>query len=877
MSKKEISNFQKINFSKPYNHKIISEGIYDEWTNKKLFTPNYEKPLYSCVMAPPNLTGILHIGHAWELSIADAYLRMKKMNGFNVSWAPGYDHAGISTQVKFEKSLTSDEHKKYFSLSRKGKIKWIEKWSIKNSSKIIEQMKLIGVSSDWDNFHFTLDKNSDIAVKKAFKILYDKKFIYQEEKIVNWDINLKTAISDIEVQNKPTEQYMYYVSYEVKNTKEKLVVATTRPETIFVDSALFVNPNDKRYKKYINSEAINPLTGEFIKILSDSYVDIKFGTGVMKCTPAHDINDYKLGKKYKLRQKSCIDFDGKLNECAGKFAGIDRIESRELIANELKTKNKLLKTEKIISNVGYSERSNAIVEPLLSKQWFIKLSSFSSKLKKSIESSRNFKIVPKKFLNLLNQWLNTCEDWCISRQLVWGHQIPVWYHKKTKKIYVDVIPPKDIKNYYQDNDVLDTWFSSSLWPMICYGWPKTDSSLFKNGYPNSLMIMGFDILFFWGIRMMFQGMFHTNKLPFNILLIHGLIRDKDGRKMSKSLGNVIDPIEIINKYGADALRIYLTSNTSLGEDTNYQENKLKEASNFLNKLWNAANYILSFLNSNKINNTFTNKFDVKDLNELDKWILIKFDKTLIKVSKLLDNFEFSLANLYLYNFIWNDFCNTYLEFCKPILKTNNKKNTLKILKYLFLQILHLLHPFAPFITDRIYQALINDSKKYLLSNEWPKPLGIKLNSNFDKVIEIITIIRNFKNETKMLNKDILKIDIVSTNKKLTNLFKNSSLYLSLVGCELKNVLDSKPINFSGKSLVGSDFELLIDSKLFNNKIEEILMKKIEKLKFEVERSKKILSNKQFVKNAPIEKVNAEKDKLKNYELELEKALKEFKK
>ena len=873
--KKKIHLTNKIiDFNQSYNPQLVSKDLYAHWSYNNLFKPNNNKRLYSCVMAPPNLTGVLHIGHAWELSLADAYLRMQRMRGFNVSWAPGYDHAGISTQVKFEKSLSKNEYEKYSKSTRKNKINLIKKWSITNSSKIIAQMKLIGVSADWDNFHFTLDEKSELAVKKAFKKLYDANLIYREKKIVNWDIKLNTAISDIEVQNKPTKQNMYYVEYQLKDSIDKLIVATTRPETIFVDSALFVNPKDRRYKKFINAEVINPLTNKSIKVLSDSYVDISFGTGVMKCTPAHDINDYMLGKKYKLNQNSCINFDGKLNKYALQFEGLDRLDSRNSIAKYLSEKKKLVKVEKITSNVGYSERTNEVVEPLLSEQWFIKLSEFAPKLKKAISTSKKFKILPNKFLNLLNQWLNTCGDWCISRQLIWGHQIPVWYHKKSKKIYVDVNPPKDLKNYYQDPDVLDTWFSSSLWPLICYGWPNTKNSFFKNGYPNSVMIMGFDILFFWGIRMMFQGLFHTNKLPFETLLIHGLIRDSEGKKMSKSLGNVIDPIELIDKYGIDALRIYLTSNTSLGEDTNYQESKIKDASNFLNKLWNASKYILGIL-SNESTVKLKKEFKTKEMNELDKWILVKYNQVVSKVTKLLSNFEFSLANAYLYNFIWNDFCNTYLEFSKPILSMKNNKLTLEVLKFVFFQIIHLLHPFAPFITDRIFHSLIKNSNKYLLSNKWPTPLKIQLDSVFDVVIDAISMIRNFRSEVKINNNELLKINIVTTNSVFYKLFENSKSHFELIKCEVENIYKSKPKNFSGKSLIHKKFEILINGETFSNKIKEILVKKIEKLKFEVERSRKILSNEQFVKNAPAEKVNLEKEKLKNYELELEKTLKEI--
>lgn len=869
---KTKSNLNLLDFNNKYDPKTVAKNLYETWEANGLFSSKPKQKIYSIVLAPPNLTGYLHLGHAWELSLSDLFLRFQRLNGKNVCWIPGYDHAGIATQAKYEKLLNDKERLAYFNSSVAKRFDAVMKWALSQGERICFQIKMMGASVDWTNHHFTLDKNSSYAVNYAFKKLYDKGFIFRAKKLVNWDIKLNTAISNIEVENKPTKQSMYYVLYKIANKNKNLVIATTRPETIFADTAIFVNPKDTRYKKYIGETAINPLTGDSIKIYADNYVDTSFGTGVMKCTPGHDLNDYKLGKKYKLKEINCINFDGTLNELAKQFKGMDRIIAREAISNYLKENNKLLKTEEITSNVGISSRSGAIIEPLLSTQWFIDLAKMTPELKKLIKSNKNLEVYPSKFLKSLNQWLDNSEEWCISRQLIWGHKIPVWYHKKTKKIYVDIKPPKNLKDYNRDNDVLDTWFSSSLWPLICFNWPNNKN--WKKYYPNDLMIMGSDILFFWGIKMMFQGVFHTKKTPFKKLLLHGLIRDANGAKMSKSLGNVIDPILLIEKFGVDALRVYLTSNTTPGEDTNFHESKLKDAYNLLNKLWNAAIYIFS-LSKNKF-------IDVKNLKEIelqssDQWILTQLALVSDKIKKLLNDFQFTLANKYIYEFIWNDFCNTYLELSKYRFNSNERDVVIFVLRYVLKNICIIFHSFAPFLTERIFQKLVSDTNKFILNEKWPdlKDLIIFKKNNFEIIVEMLYLIRNFRNEMKLNVNDYIEIIIFLKDKKNIELIKKSIHYFQSVKSKvIKITCDLKETR--GQVLVSKNFSIFVLNKNINDSSKKILMKKIEDLEFEVKRSSHILNNKSFIKKAPQAKVKLEQDKLKNYQAELQLAKQKLK-
>lgn len=861
-----------LDFNNKYDPKTVSENLYETWEANRLFSSKPNQKVYSIVLAPPNLTGYLHLGHALELSLSDAFLRFQRLNGKNVSWIPGYDHAGIATQAKYEKLLNDKDRLAYFSSSRTKRFDEIMKWALSQGERICFQIKTMGASVDWNNHHFTLDKNSSYAVNYAFKKLYDKGFIFRAKKLVNWDIKLNTAISNIEVENKATKQLMYYILYKVPRKNKSLVIATTRPETIFADTAIFVNPKDQRYKKYIGETAINPLTNQPIKIYADNYVDNSFGTGVMKCTPGHDLNDYKLGKKYKLKEISCINFDGTLNEIANQFRGMDRISSREPIAEYLKENDKLVKTEEIVSNVGISSRSGEIIEPLLSTQWFIDLAKMTPELKRLIKNKTNLEVYPNKFVKVLNQWLNNSEEWCISRQLIWGHKIPVWYHKKTQKIYVDIKPPKNLGDYIRDNDVLDTWFSSSLWPLICFNWPN--SKTWKNYYPNNLMIMGSDILFFWGIKMMFQGVFHTKKIPFKTLLLHGLIRDANGAKMSKSLGNVIDPILLIEQYGVDALRVYLTSNTTPGEDTNFQENKLRDSYNLLNKLWNGSKYIFS-LSKSKIT-------DVKNLKKInlqsaDQWILNQLSLTSEKIKKLLNDFQFTLANKYIYDFVWNDFCNTYLELSKYSLNSDKKDVTIFILRHVLKFICIIFHPFAPFLTERIFQKLINNPKKFILNEKWPdKNQLINFQKNrFDIIVEMLYLIRNFRNEMKLNVNDNLEIIIFVKDKENINLIQKSINYFQSVKSKIIKITCNLN-ETKGQVLVSKSFSIFILNQNINNFAKKILMKKIADLEFEIKRSNQILNNKAFIKKAQPAKVKLEQDKLKNYQSELELAKQKLK-
>lgn len=852
-------------FDGPFDPKKIADGLYELWNQKKVFQAKNNKKPFSVVMAPPNLTGVLHLGHAWEISLSDLYLRYKRLQGFAVNWIPGYDHAGIATQTKYEKSLNAKQKQDYQKLPASLKVQAIWQWALDQGEIINSQIKLLGASVDWTNHRFTLDEKSSLAVNHAFKKLYDHQLIFKAKALVNWDLKLQTAISNIEVENKPHEQLLYYVIYQLSDCNDHLVVATTRPETIFADVALFVNPIDKRYKKYLKKTVINPLTKKNLPVLADSYVQMDFGSGVLKCTPGHDFNDYQLGKKYQLEELSAYSLDGKMNASAGKFAGMDRLITRQLVVEQLTKEKLLIKTEKIISNVGFSERTGEIVEPLLSTQWFIDLPKVVPDLKKAIIDKKALQIFPKRFLKLLTHWLAITDKWCISRQLVWGHQIPAWYHKQTKQVYVDVKPPKYLENYEQDQDVLDTWFSSSLWPLICFDWPNNNQT-FQNGYPNNLMIMGFDIIFFWGIRMLFQGYFHTKKLPFKHLLVHGLIRDANGKKMSKSIGNVVDPIPLIEKYGSDALRICLTANTTPGEDSNFQTERLVDASNFLNKLWNASKYIFNLKPDQNITKKTNNSL-------ADIWILNRLSEVSHQIAVLLDQYNFTLANKLIYNFVWNDFCNTYLELTKPSLSNNQKNHTIQVLRLVLEQIAIILHPFAPFLTERIYQGLKNDHNQFILNQSWLKKTTRSASAKqFDTIIEIITILRKFRSEANLVYKYPLVISLQTSKQQLINILKKAQTYFDAINCQIQSISETLEDDNQYALSFSQGFIVIHDEQL-KQKAQTALDKQIEVLKNEVSRSQKILANKKFLEKAPPIKVQEEQAKLKRYQEELKAALK----
>lgn len=839
-----------------YDHLLCEESdlIQKDLQKKNDISFKAKDNFFTIVFPPPNVTGKLHIGHAWNCSVQDFLIKYNNLKGKNSLLLTGMDHAGIATQTKYEAFLR-ENNKFNINEKRETNLKNLHEWVKDTASIIRSQWKGLGMSLDYERERFTLDEKSNEAVNYAFVKLYEKGIIYRGLKLVNWDVKLQTAISNIEAIKKEIDSKMYYIKYYYEsNKKEYLTIATTRPETIFVDECVFVNPKDSRYKNKINQKILNPLTSKAIPILTDDYVDKNFGTGAMKCTPAHDFNDYELGIKHKLNIESCINLDGKMNDKANQFKGMDRLEARIKVAQYLKDNGLLVKIEDIKSVVEHSERTNEIVEPLLSEQWFIKMDEYAKRIIKWQKSNKATTFHPKKFDKMLNNWLVNVHDWCISRQLWWGHQIPAWYHKKTGKIYVGLKPPKNESEYVRDNDVLDTWFSSGLWPLTLNGFKGKLHSRF----PTDVLVTGFDIIFFWVVRMMLFSLEFSDQMPFKNVYITGLIRDSLGRKMSKSLGNGVDPNDVIKQYGADALRLFLLSSSSPGEDLKYFPEKVESCWNFLNKLWNSFRFIK--MNSEGVN---LDKVGKPDYSNFDIWILNKFIDVSNKSRKHFDKYNLLVGLKYVTDFVKNDFCNTYIELNKNRI---NKKDvaSLYVLNFIMENVLKLLFPACPFITYYLYNELPNNKNKKSIVFEVFEKINFRRKENtIDKVLSIIDLIRVIRFDNKLAKKDSFEITLIS--KELNN-------QSNKVKQEIKDILLSENIKL--KEIIESNnkpthildgLSLIIHNDYQNNDLKkEELKKEIEFLEFEINRAKNILANKNFVAKAPKEKVQEEERKLKNY-------------
>ena len=839
-----------------YDHLLCEESdlIQKDLQKKNDISFKAKDNFFTIVFPPPNVTGKLHIGHAWNCSVQDFLIKYNNLKGKNSLLLTGMDHAGIATQTKYEAFLR-ENNKFNINEKRETNLKNLHEWVKDTASIIRNQWKGLGMSLDYERERFTLDEKSNEAVNYAFVKLYEKGIIYRGLKLVNWDVKLQTAISNIEAIKKEIDSKMYYIKYYYEsNKKEYLTIATTRPETIFVDECVFVNPRDNRYKNKINQKILNPLTSKAIPILTDDYVDKNFGTGAMKCTPAHDFNDYELGIKHKLNIESCINLDGKMNDKANQFKGMDRLEARIKVAQYLKDNGLLVKIEDIKSVVEHSERTNEIVEPLLSEQWFIKMDEYAKRIIKWQKSNKATTFHPKKFDKMLNNWLVNVHDWCISRQLWWGHQIPAWYHKKTGKIYVGLKPPKNESEYVRDNDVLDTWFSSGLWPLTLNGFKGKLHSRF----PTDVLVTGFDIIFFWVVRMMLFSLEFSDQMPFKNVYITGLIRDSLGRKMSKSLGNGVDPNDVIKQYGADALRLFLLSSSSPGEDLKYFPEKVESCWNFLNKLWNSFRFIK--MNSEGVN---LDKVEKPDYSNFDTWILNKFIDVSNKSKKHFEKYNLLVGLKYVTDFVKNDFCNTYIELNKSRI---NKKDvaSLYVLNFIMKNVLKLLFPACPFITYYLYNELPNNKNKKSIVFEVFEKINFRRKENtIDKVLSIIDLIRVIRFDNKLAKKDSFEITLIS--KELNN-------QSNKVKQEIKDILLSE--NIKVREIIESNnkpthildgLSFIIHNDYQNNDLKkEELKKEIEFLEFEINRAKNILANKNFVAKAPKEKVEEEERKLKNY-------------
>lgn len=852
-----------------YNHHKVEEGKYRHWIDKKYFEAgDTSKKPYSIVIPPPNVTGKLHLGHAWDTTLQDMIIRYKRMQGYDALWLPGMDHAGIATQAKVEARMREEGISRY-DLGRDGFLEKAWSWKEEYASIIRAQWEKLGLSLDYSKERFTLDDGLSEAVKEVFVKLYNEGLIYQGKRIINWDPVQRTALSNIEVIHKEIEGAMYYFKYQIVDSDEQLIIATTRPETMFADQAIFVHPDDERYTHLVGKKAINPANGEALPIMADSYIDMSFGTAVMKCTPAHDPNDFALAKKYNLEMPICMNDDGTMNELAHKYAGMDRFACREALVADFKAAGVVDHIEKHMHQVGHSERSNAIVEPYLSKQWFVKMEPLAkAALENQLKDSKvNF--VPERFEKTFNQWMENIEDWCISRQLWWGHQVPAWYHKETGEVYVGKNPPADLENWKQDEDVLDTWFSSALWPFSTLGWPNTDSELFKRYFPTNTLVTGYDIIFFWVSRMIFQSLHFTEERPFEHVLIHGLIRDEQGRKMSKSLGNGVDPMDVIDEYGADTLRFFLTTNSAPGMDLRYIPEKLEASWNFINKIWNSARFVLMNIDDEM-------KFEelsFDNLNLCDKWILNRLNEVIREVDINMDKFEFVNVGSELYKFIWDDFCSWYIELTKVHLNSTNdteKQASLNTLVYVLNAIVKMLHPFMPFVTEEIFQAIPHLEESICIAI-WPEVndhfTDESINDQFTYLIDIVKGIREIRTQYTIKNAIEVPYVINTKNDDLEGLLNKCLPYIKKLcnavcsGYNLNAAGEVANITIKG----GNSLLVELGDYIDKDAEKEKLANQLKKLEGEIKRCQNMLANEKFVSKAPKEKVELERKKLADYQ------------
>ncbi len=843
---------------KKYNHKKVEEGKYQYWLDHDYFkSGDLSKEPYCIVIPPPNVTGKLHLGHAWDTTLQDIIIRYKRMQGFDAFWLPGMDHAGIATQAKVDAKLKSEGIDPR-SMERD---KWLDvawAWKEEYGNNIHKQWEKMGLSLDYHKERFTLDDGLNKAVNHVFVELYKKGLIYRGERIINWDPLAMTALSQEEVVYKDVPAAFYHIKYFLEDKSDFLEVATTRPETLLGDTAVAVNPNDDRYKKYIGKKVILPIVNKLIPVIGDEHADPTFGTGVVKITPAHDPNDFEVGLRHNLEKINIFNKDATINENAPvEYQGLDRFDARDKIVEDLKKQDLLISIKEIVHSVGHSERTGEMIEPYLSRQWFVKMRPLADRVlanQKNKDTKVNF--IPERYEKTMNHWMEITYDWCISRQLWWGHQIPVWY--RGDEVYCGEEEPEG-SGWERDPDVLDTWFSSALWPFSTLGWPD-ETEDFKRYYPNNVLVTGYDIIPFWVNRMTFQGLEFTGKRPFKDCLIHGLIRDKEGRKMSKSLGNGVDPMDVIDKYGADSLRYFLTTNSAPGQDLRYDEEKVKSTWNFINKLWNASRYVLMKLED------FTDvEINLDELTLFDKWILTKRNYLVRDVIHNMDNYEFHIVGNNLYQFIWEDFCDSYIELTKGDITNTTKSVLLNVIT----TIVKLLHPFMPYVTEEIYQMLPVKDNDSIMVSLYPK---VEDKYIFDedmkkceKVLNDIKEIRNLKAVNKVGRDALVSIEVDDDIK---------DMYLS----QLKITLQKLPKDLSSYQQVHYESTLVNITYYIENVIDrEHLEEEKNKLLASISRREKLLSNENYVNKAPLEIVNQDRVKLKEEKEKLELIEKELSK
>ena len=859
--------------AKTYDPKAMEDRIYGEWLEKKYFHAEVDrsKKPFTIVMPPPNITGKLHMGHALDNTLQDILIRYKRMQGYNALWIPGTDHASISTEVKVINQLKSEGIDKN-ELGREGFLKRTWEWREEYGRTIVDQLKKIGSSCDWDRERFTMDEGCSKAVQEVFLRLHKKGYIYKGSRIINWCPVCKTSISDAEVEHEEQAGHFWHINYPIKGSDKFVEIATTRPETLLGDSALAVNPDDERYKDIVGKTVILPLVGREIPVIADAYVDKEFGTGVVKITPAHDPNDFEVGKRHNLPEINILNDDATINENGGKYAGMDRYEARKVMVEELKEQGLLVKVADHVHNVGTHDRCGTTVEPMIKQQWFVKMEEMA---KPAIEAVKNgdLTFVPERFDKTYLHWLENIRDWCISRQLWWGHRIPAYYCDDCGEIVVDrempsVCPKCGGTHFTQDPDTLDTWFSSALWPFSTLGWPENTEDL-DYFYPTDVLVTGYDIIFFWVIRMVFSALEQTGKSPFKHVLIHGLVRDDQGRKMSKSLGNGIDPLEVIDKYGADALRLTLITGNAPGNDMRFYWERVENSRNFANKIWNATRFIM--MNMEKAD---FSAVKLSDLTIADRWILSKVNTLAKEMTDNMEKFELGIAVSKVYDFIWEEFCDWYIEMVKPRLyndEDETKAAALWTLKTVLIQALKLLHPYMPFITEEIF-CNIQDEEESIMISKWPEYTDEWNFENDEAAVDTIKAavraIRNLRTGMNVPPSRKAKVYVVSAKEDVRYIFESSKSFFATLGyaSEVHVQEDKTGIDENAVSTLIHDAAVYIPLEELVDIDKEIerLEKEAAKLAGEIKRASGMLANPKFVDKAPAAKVEEEKAKLAKY-------------
>ena len=859
--------------AKTYDPKQVEDRIYKEWMEKGYFRGevDWSKKPFCIVIPPPNITGQLHMGHALDNTLQDTLIRWRRMQGYSTLWVPGTDHASIATEVKIVEEMAKEGLTKNH-VGREGFLERAWEWKEKYGGRIVDQLKKLGSSLDWSRERFTMDEGCSRAVIEVFIRLYEKGLIYRGDRIINWCPECKTALSDAEVEHQEQDGHFWHIYYPIKDSDEKLTIATTRPETMLGDTAVAVHPEDERYQHLIGKKVILPLVNREIPIIADEYVDREFGTGVVKITPAHDPNDFEVGLRHNLEQLRVMDDEAVMNENAGKYQGLDRYEARKRIIEDLEKEGLLAKIEEHSHNVGHCYRCDTVVEPIISKQWFVKMEPLAKPAIEAVRDGR-IKFIPERFEKIYFNWMENIRDWCISRQLWWGHRIPAYYCQGCN----DTVVAREMPDYCakcgstefkQDEDVLDTWFSSALWPFSTLGWPDKTEEL-EYFYPTSVLVTGYDIIFFWVARMIFSGLEHMGEVPFRHVFIHGIVRDAQGRKMSKSLGNGIDPLEVIEEYGADALRLSLLTGNAPGNDMRFHYERVEASRNFANKIWNASRFILM-----NLKDTVPKKPDKEELELPDRWIISKYNRLVQEVTENLEKYELGIAVQKLYDFIWSEFCDWYIELAKPRLydqeNEQQRETVLYTLTYVLSNSLKLLHPFMPFITEEIWQHLPHEGDSIMIS-PWPEynenEVDAEAEDQMEAIMNAIRSIRNVRAEMEVHPSQKAQVIIVPS-QGYKDVFEEAKIYFERLAYASKLVLKNSEADIpensvsavTDKAQIFMPLEDLVD---FDKEMAR-LNKEKETLKKEIARAEGKLANENFVKKAPPAVVEEERQKLKKY-------------